>query len=181
MTVKPILVVGNPTLRIAATPVVDFGPSLKTLINDLHDTLATRDGAGLAAPQIGVGLRVFVLSQEQTAAAGGFDHLVNPTLAFPDDEQKLRPEGCLSVSSIPLYLKTLRWRRVIATGYTVDRRPVEIDAKDFLAQVLQHETDHLDGQLFVEHRTADELETLMSNMRNLAEHGRPAAEPSAHT
>src|ERR1700742_858336 len=102
VTVIPIRLVVDPVLRQPAAEVTDFDAELRTLVSDLRETLADRGGAGLAAPQLGVSRRVFVLAPQ--LADGGVDHLVNPVLDFPDDEEQGGPEGCLSIPGI--YLDT---------------------------------------------------------------------------
>ena len=104
MTVQPIRLFGDPVLRSPADPVVDFDKELRQLIEDLTETMHEQSGAGLAAPQIGVGLRVFAFEVEDVVG-----HLVNPVLEFPDEEDQEGPEGCLSIPG--LYFDTKRRRR----------------------------------------------------------------------
>ena len=92
MTVQPIRLFGDPVLRTPADPVVDFDKELRTLVTDLTETLLDEGGAGLAAPQIGVGLRVFAFDVDDVVG-----HLINPVLHFPDEEEQDGPEGCLSI------------------------------------------------------------------------------------
>src|SRR4051794_23342611 len=100
MTVLPIRLVGDPVLRQPAAAITDFDAELRTLVKDLRETLADSGGAGLAAPQLGVGLRVFAWRAE--LSDGTVDHLVNPVLEFPDDEEQDGPEGCLSIPGVYL-------------------------------------------------------------------------------
>jgi peptide deformylase len=143
MTVQPVRLFGDPVLTQAAEAVVSFDRELRRLIRDLHDTLTAQRGSGLAAPQIGVGLRVFVYD-----AGGARGHLVNPTLAFPDEQEQDGAEGCLSIPG--LYFDTVRRLNVVAKGYTAHGDPVQIVGSQGLARCLQHETDHLDGVLFLD-------------------------------
>ena len=134
---------GDPVLTQVADPVVSFDAELRRLIRDLHDTLADQRGSGLAAPQIGVALRVFAYDAE-----GVRGHLVNPVLAFPDDDEQDGSEGCLSIPG--LYFDTVRRLNVVARGYTAHGDPVQVVGSGGLARCLQHETDHLDGVLFLD-------------------------------
>jgi peptide deformylase len=142
VAVREIRLFGDPILRTRAVEVVDFDKELRTLVQDLTDTMLEAPGAGLAAPQIGVGLRVFTYNVDEVVG-----HLVNPTLRLSDDEQ-FGPEGCLSIPG--LAFDCVRAQSVIATGFTMHGEPVVIEADELLARCIQHETDHLDGVLFVD-------------------------------
>ncbi|HZJ07656.1 MAG TPA: peptide deformylase [Nocardioidaceae bacterium] len=142
MAIAPIRLFGDPVLRSAATPVVDFDKELRRLVEDLSDTMLDAPGSGLAAPQIGVGLRVFTWHIE-----GELGHLVNPTLDLSEEIQE-GPEGCLSIPD--LAFDCTRALSVIASGFNMYGDPVRIEGSELLARALQHETDHLDGILFVD-------------------------------
>ncbi|GAA0515169.1 peptide deformylase 1 [Saccharopolyspora subtropica] len=143
MTVQPIRLFGDPVLRTRADEVVDFDKELRTLVQDLWDTMEAQGGAGLAAPQLGVSLRVF------TYHCDGFaGHLVNPTWTAVGDEEQFGPEGCLSIPGMTW--DCLRNRHVVARGWNMHGDPVEVEGTDLLARCIQHETDHLDGVLFVD-------------------------------
>ncbi|WP_346534901.1 peptide deformylase [Micromonospora sp. DPT] len=143
MTVQPIRLFGDPVLRTPADPVVDFDTELRRLIADLTDTMREQSGAGLAAPQLGVGLRVFTFDVDDVLG-----HLVNPVLEFPDEEEQDGPEGCLSIPG--LYFDTKRRQNVIAKGFNGYGDPMQIVGTGLMARCVQHETDHLDGVLFVD-------------------------------
>jgi len=142
--VQPIRLFGDPVLRTPADPVVDFDAELRALVADLFDTMLDAPGVGLAAPQIGVGLRVFTYHVSEQEHG----HLVNPVLSYPDEEEQYGPEGCLSIPE--LSWDCWRRRRAVATGFDMYGEPVRLDGSDLLARCLQHETDHLDGVLFVD-------------------------------
>jgi peptide deformylase len=146
MTVQPIRLFDEPILRQVAAPVVDFDQELRTLVADLTETMNKHDGAGLAAPQIGVGLRVFTFHAK--IADGALGHLVNPVLEFPDEEEQNGPEGCLSIPGV--YFDTKRRLNVVARGFSSHGDPVQIVGSGLLARCVQHETDHLDGVLFLD-------------------------------
>ncbi|WP_418058949.1 peptide deformylase [Pimelobacter simplex] len=142
MAIRPIRLFGDPILRKPALEVVHFDAELRQLVTDLTDTMLEAPGAGLAAPQIGVGLRVFTWNVE-----GEVGHLVNPQLSLSDETQD-GPEGCLSLPE--LTYDCLRALSVIATGFDMHGEPVTIDGSGYLARAIQHETDHLDGILFID-------------------------------
>jgi peptide deformylase len=143
VTIQPIRLFGDPVLRTPADPVVDFDKELRTLVRDLTQTLLDEGGAGLAAPQIGVGLRLFAFDVDDTVG-----HLINPELHFPDDEEHEGPEGCLSIPGI--YVDTKRRLNVVATGFNEHGEPVRLVGTGMMARCCQHETDHLDGVLFLD-------------------------------
>ena len=150
MAVRPIRIFGDPLLRSTAAPVTDFDRSLGRLVTDLTETLADAAGAGLAAPQIGVGLRVFVYVVTDTSMAdyGSMGHVVNPVLVEQCPEAVEDIEGCLSLPGIEYELP--RPRRVVAEGFDQHGEPVRIEGTERLARCLAHETDHLDGVLFID-------------------------------
>ncbi|GIH20551.1 peptide deformylase [Rugosimonospora africana] len=162
MTAVSIRLVGDPVLRRPASPVEVYDAELRKLVRDLRDTLQKAGGAGLAAPQIGVGLRVFVISP--ALGAGKVDHVVNPMLSFPDETEQDGPEGCLSLPGI--YLDTKRRMNVVATGHTVKGDPVQIVGEGLLARCIQHETDHLDGVLFTDRRDVERQRRLVAAVRD---------------
>ncbi|NUT34951.1 MAG: peptide deformylase [Hamadaea sp.] len=143
MTVQPIRYFGDPVLRTPADPVTTFDKELRRLVQDLVDTMRKAGGAGLAAPQLGVGLRVFSFDVDDVVG-----HLVNPVLEFPDEEEQDGPEGCLSLPG--LYFDTKRRQNVVAKGYTEYGDPLQIVGTGLMARCLQHETDHLDGVIFID-------------------------------
>jgi peptide deformylase len=146
MTVLPIRAYDDPILRKKACAVVDFDHELRQLIKDLTETMNSHNGAGLAAPQLGVPLRVFTFHAK--LADGALGYLVNPVLEFPDEEEQDGPEGCLSIPGV--YFDTRRRKNVVAKGYDAYGDPLQIIGSDMLARCVQHETDHLNGVLFLD-------------------------------
>jgi peptide deformylase len=140
--IQPIRLFGDPVLRTPASVVTDFDKELRGLVKDLEDTMMDAPGAGLAAPQIGVSMRVFTYYVD-----GVLGHLINPDLDLSDDLQE-GEEGCLSFPGI--YYDTPRALRVVAKGFDVHGEPVTIEGSELLARAIQHETDHLDGVLFID-------------------------------
>ncbi|XVU21678.1 peptide deformylase [Actinoplanes sp. CA-054009] len=163
MTVVSIRKVGDPVLRRVADPVTSFDAELRKLVRDLNETLAKSRGAGLAAPQIGVGLRVFAINPDLPGNDAKLDHLINPVLEFPDEEEQDGPEGCLSIPGI--YLDTKRRMNVAAKGYTEHGDPVQVVGAGLLARCIQHETDHLDGVLFIDRQDEAGRERLLATLR----------------
>jgi peptide deformylase len=148
VSVTPIRLLGDPVLRTPASPVVDFDAELRGLVGDLTDTMLAAGGAGLAAPQIGVGLRVFTWYVD-----GELGHLVNPDVAFVGDEEQVAPEGCLSIPGLQADCR--RHLHVVATGWSMHGEPVRIEGSELLARAVQHETDHLDGVVFLDRLDPD--------------------------
>lgn len=142
MAIQPIRLFGDPVLRTPAAPVVTFDKELRKLVKDLTETMMDAPGAGLAAPQIGVSLRVLTYWVDEEPG-----HLINPDLDL-SDEQQIGEEGCLSLPD--LAFETPRAMRVVAKGMNMWGEPVVIEGTDLLARAVQHETDHLDGILFID-------------------------------
>ena len=150
--IRDVLKMGDPRLLEIAEPVENFGtPELRELLTDMHDTMGYLDGAGLAAPQIGVGLRVVVFGVKSNprypqAEDIPYTVLINPLVEPFSDEMEEGWEGCLSVPGlrgvVPRYLR-LRYRGFDENGEAIDRI-----ADGFHARVVQHECDHLDGVLY---------------------------------
>ncbi|MBQ0926519.1 MULTISPECIES: peptide deformylase [Saccharopolyspora] len=158
MTVQPIRLFGDPVLRTKADEVVDFDKELRTLIKDLWDTMEDQGGAGLAAPQLGVSLRVF------TYHCDGFaGHLINPTWTAVGDDGQLGPEGCLSIPGMSW--DCLRSQHVVARGWNAHGEPIEVEGTDLLARCIQHETDHLDGVLFLDRLDEETRKAAMREIR----------------
>jgi peptide deformylase len=152
MAIREVLKMGDPRLLSVAQPVATFGtPELESLLSDMQDTMRNLNGAGLAAPQIGVGLRVVIFGFEENprypeADAVPFTVLVNPTLTPIGTAQDEDWEGCLSVPGMRGLVP--RYRELRYTGFDAAGAPIDRTVKDFHARVVQHEVDHLDGILY---------------------------------
>ena len=166
MSVQPIRLFGDPVLRTAAAPVLDFDKEIRTLVADLTETMLDAPGAGLAAPQIGVGLRVFTWHVD-----GELGHLVNPDLTLSEEIQD-GPEGCLSLPGLTIDCK--RALHVVARGFDMHGEPVTIEGSELLARAIQHETDHLDGVLFVDRLDREARREAMRIVRESEWFGEPA-------
>ena len=165
MSLRPIRLLGDPVLRTPAEVVTTFDKELRTLVQDLTDTMLEAPGVGLAAPQIGVGLRVFTYYVDDVLG-----HLVNPRLDLSDEIQD-GEEGCLSFPGV--YYDTPRARRVVAKGQDQHGEPVVLEGSDLLARCIQHETDHLDGILFIDRMDREQRKLAMKAIRE-ADWGGPA-------
>ena len=153
MSVQAILKMGDPRLLRHARPVERFNtPELHALVQDLLDTMAHANGAGLAAPQIGVDLQVVIFGSDQPnprypdAPVVPRTVLVNPVITPLSDEEEEGWEGCLSVPGLRGVVP--RWRRIRYTGFDLQGRPIDRVAEGFHARVVQHECDHLWGTLY---------------------------------
>jgi peptide deformylase len=159
VTVHTIRLFGDPVLRTPAEVVTDFDKELRTLVADLAETMLAAPGVGLAAPQIGVGLRVFTFHVDDAQSG----HLINPVLHFPDDDEQDGPEGCLSIPGLRFDCR--RHENVVAHGQNMYGDPVSIEGTAMLSRCIQHETDHLDGVLFVERLDPDTRKLAMKAIR----------------
>ena len=157
MPIQPIRLFGDPVLVTPSLPVVDFDKELRTLVADLTETMMDAPGAGLAAPQIGVPLHVFVWDIDETLG-----HLINPSLDLSVDQQD-GEEGCLSFPE--LRYDTPRALRVVAKGWNMYGEPVTVEGSEMLARALQHETDHLDGVLFIDRLSKENRKSAMKEIR----------------
>ena len=155
---QPIRLFGDPVLTTPADLVTDFDKELRNLVSDLTETMHDAPGAGLAAPQIGVGLQVFVWDIEE-----GNGHLINPTLDLSSEFQA-GEEGCLSFPG--LTYETPRAFSAVAKGFNMHGEPVTIEGTELLARVLQHETDHLKGIVFIDRLLSEQRKIAMSDIRN---------------
>jgi len=166
MAVQPIRLFGDPILRTPAAPVETYDKELRMLVRDLTETMQHAPGSGLAAPQIGVSLRVFTYWVDDELG-----HLCNPELTL-EGETEIEFEGCLSIPE--LHFETPRAQRVVAHGMNMHGEPVILEGTDWLARCVQHETDHLDGILFVDRLDVEARKEAMKAIREAEWFGEPA-------
>ena len=157
MAVRPIRLYGDPVLRRQAALVTRFDESLERVVTDLLETCRLPGRAGLAAPQIGVSLRVFSYFVD-----GDEGYVVNPVLVALEGQQE-GDEGCLSVPE--LFLPTTRAERAVVTGVDMANRPVEVEGTGLMARCLQHEVDHLDGHLYLDRLAPEHRKQAMKWVR----------------
>ena len=154
MAIRPVLRIGDPRLLQVAEKVSDFNTAeLDTLITDMFDTMAAEDGAGLAAPQIGVGLRVAIFGFDDNprypdSSAVPKTILINPVITPLSQDREDGWEGCLSVPGMRGVVS--RYNKIHYTGFDSDGNRIEVDAEGFHARVVQHECDHLDGIIYTQ-------------------------------
>ena len=157
--IREILRMGDPRLLRVSEPVRDFGnPELRALVDDMFETMHAANGAGLAAPQIGVGLRVFTYYVDDQLG-----HLINPDLSLSEELQD-GEEGCLSFPGI--YFDTPRALRVVAKGFNEYGDPVTLEGSELMARCIQHETDHLNGILFIDRMDRQQRKLAMKAIRD---------------
>jgi peptide deformylase len=143
MAQRPIRIFGDPVLKTVSDPIPIGDERAAGLIADLIDTVKLPGRAGVAAPQIGVNQRAFSYNVD-----GEIGYIINPVLEEVSGEPELVDEGCLSVPGF--YFERLRYPFARVTGTDLEGNPVELSGTGLMAQALQHETDHLDGKLFIE-------------------------------
>ena len=153
MSIRSIVITGEPVLHERAREVEHWDDELRTLVEDMFETMDEAPGVGLAAPQVGVGLRIFTYDYPDDAGNDRRGVLINPVLELgpvsdelPDEDTE--SEGCLSVPGERFPLKRAESIRI--TGFDLDRKPVTIEATGWYARIFQHEFDHLEGMLYVD-------------------------------
>ncbi|MCC2278045.1 MULTISPECIES: peptide deformylase [Streptomyces] len=146
--VRPMRLLGDRGLAASCAEVTAFGPDLGRLVEDMFATMYAANGVGLAANQIGVGLRVFVYDCPDDEDVRHVGHIVNPRLVETGGITVRGPEGCLSLPG--LEAGTERFDEAVVEGVTVDGDPVRVRGTGFFARCLQHECDHLEGGLYVD-------------------------------
>ncbi len=170
MTVRPLRLIGDPVLRTPCDRVLRFDGSVAALVRDLLDTVRLPGRAGLAANQIGSGLAVFAYHVDRRLG-----YVINPVLTGLTGEQD-GAEACLSVPGVSAWRH--RAAAAVVTGFDVAQRPVTVQGSGELARCLQHETDHLNGVLYIDALTGTERAAVMRTLRgqHLAD---PGARPGA--
>ncbi|WP_410593086.1 peptide deformylase [Amycolatopsis sp. lyj-23] len=153
MTIHPIVIAGEPVLHQPTREITEYDEKLRTLVDDMFETMYAAEGVGLAANQIGLDLRVFVYDCPDDEGVRHKGVVVNPkletseipeTMPDPDDDW----EGCLSAPGESYPTGRAKWAKV--TGFDVDGNPIEVEGTGYFARCLQHETDHLDGYIYLD-------------------------------
>lgn len=146
MPVREVTLLGDPVLRKKAADVPEVTEEMKQLISDMFETMYAEEGVGLAAPQVGESLRVIVVDPHEE----GFEPfaLINPTIVEFSDETDRAEEGCLSIPGLREVVE--RSTGVTVEGLDRDGKPVRMETQGFVARILQHEVDHIDGILFLD-------------------------------
>lgn len=173
MAVLSVRLFGDPVLREKGKAVGSFDGDLRKLVYDLVETMEAANGVGLAAPQVGVQLRMFVYDIGE-----GLQVVCNPEIVEARGAWAFE-EGCLSIPGIHVDFE--RPEEVVLRGQDVDGSPLEIHARDLLARALQHETDHCDGILFVDRISKADRRLVMRHLRETLPPGRTSFIPHRHT
>jgi len=166
MAIIPIRTLGDPVLRAPAEDVEAFDESLRRLRDDMFDTMYDAPGVGLAAPQVGLSLRFFVYDDGQ----GSKGAVANPRVTLLHAKQT-EEEGCLSIPG--LYHETPRALMVRLEGWDVEGQRVRLEGEGLLARIFQHETDHLNGMLFIDRLSEEERRQAMAELRDQELGARP--------
>jgi peptide deformylase len=166
---RPILRYGERPLHTPAQPVTSFDASLERLVADMIDTMYAAPGIGLAATQIGVPLRVFVVDLSVGRNPADLVVMINPEFVEREGTQ-LEEEGCLSVPGFNATV--LRPARAVVAGFDVRQRPQQIEGKGLLARAFQHEMDHLDGLVFVDRLRGIKRDVIVRKIQKLQRTGK---------
>jgi peptide deformylase len=166
---RRILKYGDSTLHRKAQPVAAITPDIERLIDDMVETMYAAPGVGLAAPQVGVPLRIFVVDLSVGREADGLITLVNPEFVERDGTQ-LEEEGCLSVPGFNATV--LRPARAVVKGIDRHGEPIQMEGTGLLARAFQHEMDHLDGTLFVDRLRGIKRDLIVTKIRKLTRAGK---------
>lgn len=166
---RPILKYGEPVLHQPARDVAAITPDVLTLVDDMVETMYAAPGIGLAAPQVGVALRVFVVDLSVGRDPGGLITMINPVFVARDGLQ-LEEEGCLSLPSFNATVA--RPARAVVRGLDRDGAAHEVEGTGLLARAIQHEMDHLNGRVFVSRLRGIQRHLIVRKIRKLAKSGR---------
>ena len=167
--IRPILRYGAGTLHDGARPVDHFGTDLQSLIDDMVQTMYAASGLGLAAPQIGVALRLFVADPSSGRSTSDLVVLINPKIVQQEGTQ-IEEEGCLSLPGFAARVE--RSDHVVLKGLDRDGTPLQLEGQDLRARVFQHEVDHLDGRLFVNRLQGIKRDLIVRRVRKLQRAGK---------
>jgi len=155
---------GDPVLRGKSVPVTEITPEVLKIIDDMISTMYQAPGVGLAAPQVGISRRIIVTDPSQNKEIGQLLVLINPQVIFSEGEI-VAEEACLSVPNITAEVK--RFARVVVEGLDRQGKKVQIEGKDILARILQHEIDHLEGILFIDRLGFVQRQMLLRKLRKM--------------
>ncbi len=156
-----VRILGDPVLRKKAKEVTDFN-EVKKILEEFKTTMYTEDGVGLAAPQVGISLRFFAMDDGK-----GFKIIVNPQILEHSSEKEIGEEGCLSLPGVFADVERYKWIRVKYQTENGDWK--EEILEDYSARIFQHEYDHLDGVLFIDHLSANERKKIALELKRVME------------
>ena len=172
MTIRPIITIPDAVLRKRCKPVEQIDGSIKTLIDDMLATMYAAPGIGLAAPQINVPLRLVVMDISAEKEDRAPIVMINPEIVKYGDDRRVHEEGCLS---IPDYFAEIERPAAVTVKY-LDRngQPQELSTGDFLATVIQHEVDHLNGKLFIDYLSRLKRDVVIRRFKKAKRHASEA-------
>ena len=162
MSLRELRIYGDPVLGSRAEEISKFDAGLRALASDMLETMDKAGGVGLAANQVGILKRIFVYDCSHTQSGLG-GAIVNPVWTPVGEQQQTGPEGCLSIPGISA--ETTRFNQVFVSGQDIEGRPVSMVASGLMARCIQHETDHLDGVLFLQRLDAPVRKEAMRAIR----------------
>lgn len=168
MAVKKIVLYPEPVLHAVGKPVSTFDAALKQLVEDMFETMYEAGGVGLAAPQIGISARIFVMDCSSRDDSAPKVALINPEIVRVEGEQ-IGEEGCLSFPGI--FQKIQRNQRAVVRGQDIEGNEIEIDGVDLTARCILHETDHCDGIVFLDRMTPLKRELAKRKIKKLQKTG----------
>ena len=183
MALRDILIIPDTRLRLTSEPVKDIDKGVRALVDDMFETMYAAPGIGLAAIQIGVAQRVVTMDLAKKDDEKEPQVFINPEIVWSSDETSIYDEGCLS---IPEYYEEVERPQKVKVKYLdLDGKQHEIEADGLLATCLQHEIDHLNGVLFIDHLSKLKRDMVMKKFKKAAKRGEPARfaedkEPSHH-
>jgi peptide deformylase len=157
----------DPILRKKAAPIDEIGPEIVQLANDMIETMVAANGVGLAGPQVGHLLRIFIIRDEKIDGTGGYvmgppEVIINPTLSNPSEEKVVMVEGCLSIPG--LYVEVIRPKKIHIRYMNLKGEWVEEELDDFRARVTMHENDHINGVLMIDRVDKQTRKKIESNL-----------------
>ncbi len=166
----PLAYYGEPILRRKADPVIEITDDLRTLVEEMIETMDACDGIGLAAPQVHHSIRLFVMqtqsnTEERGNDSGGIEVIINPILSEPSVETWKAPEGCLSIPTFRFLIE--RHKEITVEYTTLDGSQIKKRVSGWQARVFQHETDHIDGILFIDRLDPEEQSQLLPHLQSL--------------
>ncbi len=150
-----VIAYGNPVLRQRAAEVKEVNEEIRKIVEDMKDTLADENGIGLAAPQIGISKRILVIDMSKSKDSRKIT-LINPKVIYKSEDFTDQEEGCLSIPDV--WGNVSRHRKIKIKGELLNGKTLMIDADDYFARAIQHEIDHLDGKLIIDHFSAEDRE-----------------------
>lgn len=166
MAERPIVIYGDPVLREESQAVDEVNQEVKALVSEMVDTLKKAKGLGLAANQVGVAKRVFILDLSALDINESVKVFINPEITWHSDEEVEMEEGCLSFPD--LYLKVVRPKKVRVRALDLDGVEFEIEADGMVARAVQHENDHINGRLFIDRISSLKKSLIKGRLRKLA-------------